>query len=283
MKKGFTMIEMLVAMALVALLLGVAVPSVMNITKSRASAELGNFNILLKKMFLKSIREQKYIRIIVDIKNGEYYAESTETPFSLIPGDDIEKVLKRNEKLLEDIEDKSDTFEGDGSHLGANTFYDIMKTKASESDEMNDYYNWENFVPPQKSIKEVLLPEYNPESKKMTLPSGLVWDKFFTYSTPVPLIREELLESQEDVNEEELSEEELAKLKRKTLAQSVIYIFPTGRVTPFYLSIAEEDGDPLFYIESDFFADTKITRGDIPEDLGDFKKMFEYSEDVEGK
>lgn len=283
MKKGFTMIEMLVAMALVALLLGVTVPSIMNITRSRASAELGSFNMMLKKMFLKSIRDHKYIRIVVDVKNGEYYAESTETPFSLIAGEDIEKVLKRNEKLLEDFEDQSDVFEGDGSHLGADTFFDIMKNKASEDDDMEDYYSWENFVPPQKSIKKIILPEYNAESKKIVLPSGLVWSKFYTYSTAEPIVREELEESQENVDEDDLSEEELATIKRKRLSQSVIYIFPTGRVTPFYLSIAEEEGDPLFYIESDFFANTKITRGDIPEDFGDFKKMFEYSEDEEGK
>lgn len=272
---GFSMIEMMVVLALIGIILGISIPAVANISRTRAGSDLGKFNAYLKKMFMKSIRKNEYIRIVVDLKSGTYWAEKTDTPFFLTSGEVIEEQQQRKNQLLEDFESKQkeiDMFEGKGGAANlANDFMSKMMMQNSEDEEsMEDFYHWENFVPERKNLKQLLKPDFETVSEKHKIDSGLQWTAFFSYHTP------EILQNESDG--EEYDDE------RKDMQVS-IYIFPQGRIEPFYLSIGEKQGETLFYISSDFFLNTKIVRGRLDEDVINVDKMRQIfdDKDEEGK
>lgn len=258
---GFTMIEVMVVLALMILLVGISVPAVSNITHSQASSELGRFNSFLKKMFAKSIRKNEYIRVVINIDSGEYWAEKTETPFFVMTGEESAEAATQNKNMLEDMEEAEQSSDSKNKNLSAaNTLFDLLKNKDSTADP--DLYNWQNFVPDKRSIKQLLKPDFTIVSEKRKIPKSLQWTAFFSYHTP------------QIITPENAGEE-------KVMA---IYIFPQGKIEPFFLAIGEagEEGETYFHIKSDFYMATKIARGGFGEEVKDIQKMFEEKEE-EGK
>jgi len=220
---------------------------------------MGKFNSYLKKMYMEAIRNNKYVRVVVDFKSGEYWGETSETGFSIYSGEKAEEAEKRRDKIVEDIEEKTDHFEGKGAAAEiSNNFFQAMKMK-EEDEDGEDFYNWENFVPPMKSVKELVKPSYTTIGKKKKINGSLDWKAFYSYHTP-----------------------EVVKLENDEKAKAEIYIFPHGKIEPFYLSIGEKDGDTLFHIKSDFFLNTLIKRGEFGEEVMELKNAFE-DKDEEGK
>lgn len=267
------MIEMLVVVALILMVASSLVIGVGSFGRFRASSDLGTFNSFLRKQFMTAVRDRLYVRIAVNFKEGAYWAESSKTPFFLSSGEQALEKRKRTEELIEKMEDKdSDPFDNMGMALGAENMIQKARLMGGDDDlDGDDFYNYENFIPDRRSIKEVLKPEFQILSDKKKFDKNLLITGFYAYHTP-------------EIVTPETMDAEVKKDKEKDTSV-YIYIFPEGRIEPFYLSLGEDDEgelDSFAYITSDMFMNIKIKPGSFEEDLPDFSELFE-DQDAEGK
>lgn len=218
---------------------------------------------------MKSVRNREYIRMTINMESGTYWSEKSETPFFLSTGETSELKKKEKDEMIERMENGkgSDPFENSGSALGIDNIMQKAKLMSNDDLENSDYYNYENFIPDRRSLKQILKPEFEKVSEDKKFSDGLVITGFFAYHTP------------ETVTQDSISEEDSEKMVH-------IYIFPEGRIEPFYLSlgeIEEEKGVVSYaYITSDMFTNTKIKPGSFEEEIVDMKRLFE-DQDAEGK
>jgi len=266
------MIEMLVVLGFMVIILGISIPAVANITRAEAVSEMGRFTTFLKKMFLSAVRNGEYLRIAVDLRSGDYWAEKTKTPFFLMTGREQEAFDQQNATLLAEYDEatKSGGSLKTGSVALAQNFFQLISMQAGDGGLADDPYHWENFVPPPRNIREILKPEFMPVSERRSLPSSLQWRQFFSYHTPEILTPEE---SDHTVGDE---------LKEKI---AYIYLFPQGRISPFYLSIGEKggDGDPFLHVAADMYFGVKVERGSFTEEVKSLISEVEADADAEGK
>lgn len=267
-RRGFTMIEMLAVLAFMVIIMGVSIPAVTNISRSEAASELGMFQAFVKKTFMQSVRRNEYLRLVVDMQSGDYWVERTETPFFLMTGQEQESYDKQNARLLEEY-DESERSLGSlkaGSSATSRSLFDLLGSQGDDTTyDADDLYHWENFVPERRNIRELLKPEYQPVSERRRVPSGLQWRQFFSYHTP-----------------EVLTPEEAEEKERKAIAY--VYFFPQGRISPFFLSIGEKEGEPILHIAVDMYLGIKIGKGELDEEVkGLVQKSIEEDADEEGK
>jgi len=268
MKKGFSLIEILVAIVIAGLVLGVAIPSITNISRSRASSEMGNFNSFLKQMFLKAMRENSYIKVNINMANGTYWAEMTKDPIGIEDAEYAEEKESKKKSLIERFSDKSLFSDEKSSSKPAKPSNSILDlSKGSSEDDDGIPFDHTSFSFKSRSVKDLLITNYKPVGEKQTIHKELFFDSFYSYHTPQPVT----VSDSEDDDEE--NKEALVSF----------FIFPEGRVEPFYISIGErESQETFFFLKSDFFLNTLIKRGSFTEDLLDFKELFK-DKDEEGK
>ncbi len=266
------MVEMLAVAAIAVLIAGLSVAGLNRFGRYQAQADMGGFNSFLRHSFMQAVRNKEYIRIAVDLERGSYWTEKSETPFYLFTGEAAAAKEEENEKLIERMESgqTSDPFAGKGSALDAGTLLEKAKLLSSKEDlENSDYYNYENFIPDRRSLKEILKPQFMKNSSEKRFSKNLVITGFFAYHTPEIVRRSDFLDSDKKGKEPKV----------------YIYIFPEGRIEPFYLSVGEttDDGEESYaYITSDMFLNIKIESGgfeDVIEDMRDLLK----DQDAEGK
>ncbi len=264
---GFSLIEMMLVLALLTMMIGITIPAVSNIGRFRATSEMGKFNAFLRNILMKSIRNNIYIRVAIDFENSSYWAEESDTPFFLMTSSEAEVLNEEREKLEEDLNSLTDPFERrEGGASDTGNFFQMMEAKQDDS-LVDDFYHWENFVPSRRDIKEIITPEFQAVSEKKKLPQGIKWKAFFSYHTP-DVMRDTDIELEKEDEEE---------------AIMFVHIFPQGRIEPFYLAVGDEDSEePIAYIESDFFMNTKISPGGFEENIENIREMFK-DEDEEGK
>jgi len=267
--RGFTMIEMMVVLAFMAIIAGVSIPAVANISRSEAASELGIFNAFMKKTFINAVRRNEYLRIAINLQSGDYWAEKTDTPFFLMTGKEQEGYEKENASLLEDYDEaeRSQSALKAGSGAAGQNFFQLLSMQGADDAAADDLYNWENFVPERRNIRELLKPEFSAVSEKRSLPSSLQWTQFFSYHTPDILTPE--------------GDEEDQKEKEK---MAYIYFFPQGRISPFFLSIGEKGEEESFlHIAADMYLGTKVQKGDFGEEVKALHTEMEEDKDEEGK
>lgn len=265
--RGFTMIEMMVVLAFMVIIAGVSIPAVANISRSEAASELGIFNSFMKKTFINSVRRNEYLRIAIDLRSGDYWSEKTETPFFLMTGKEQEVYDRQNAGLLEDYDEAeaADSTLKAGSGASGQNFFQLLSMQATDEAAADDLYNWENFVPERRNIRELLKPEFTAVSEKRSLPEALCWRQFFSYHTP------DILTHQGD---EEEQKERMA----------YIYFFPQGRISPFFLSIGEpEEEESFLHIAADMYLGVKVEKGDFGEEVKGLYAEMEEDKDAEGK
>jgi len=271
-RRGFTMIELLAVLAFMIIIAGVSIPAVANITRSEASSEIGRFGTFLKKTFLSSVRRGEYLRIAIDLRSGDYWAEKTETPFFLMTGKEQESFDRQNAALLEEYEEaeSSTSFLKEGGGASAQNFFQLLSMQATDEAMEDDLYHWENFVPAPRNIRELLKPDFTAVSEHHRLPSSLQWRQFFSYHTPEILTPDSEKEETEEVPKERMA---------------YIYLFPQGRISPFYLSIGEKESDdePFLYLGVDMYLGVKVEKGPFDEEVKRLVGEVEADNDEEGK
>ena len=266
------MVEMLAVAAIAIVIAGFSVAGVNRFGRYQAQADMGGFNSFLRHSFMQAVRNKEYIRIAVDLEKGSYWTEKSETPFYLFTGEAAAAKDEENEKLIERMESgkTSDPFAGKGSALGAENLIEKVKLLSSQEDlENSDYYNYENFVPDRRSLKQILKPEFTKNSGEKKFSKGLIITGFFAYHTTRVVKRGDFLDSGSRGKEPKV----------------YIYIFPEGRIEPFYLSIGEEndDGEESYaYITSDMFLNIKIESGGFEDVIEDMRELLK-DQDAEGK
>ncbi len=274
-KKGFSMIEIMVVLVVIALAIGITIPALSNVSRFKAKAEMGKFNAFLSKMFMKSIRKNLYIRIVIDLESNSYYAEKSKEPFSLISGDEAASYNETLKNLQEKMDSQEDDLFKDKktSLINKKNLFSLLSAK-NEDEDIDDIYNWENFIPPRQDIRDLFIPAFEKLGKKHKLPSDVKWISFYSYHLP-KIVTNDFINSEDQTDEEE-------KENNQSDRFMYVYIFPQGRIEPFYLSIGETSGKAIAYIQSDFFDKTKISPGNFGDEVEKIKKMFEYK-DEEGK
>ncbi len=82
-QRGFTLIEMVIAILIVAMITGAALPMVNRLTnvnqKAAAQKIVGN----IKYLYDRAVLERVYIRLVFDLDQNIYWSESTKDPFFL--------------------------------------------------------------------------------------------------------------------------------------------------------------------------------------------------------
>lgn len=266
------MIEMLVVVAVIVMVASSIVVGVGSFGRFRASSDLGTFNSFVRSEFMKAVRDRQYIRIAVSMEDGAYWSEISETPFFISSGEKTLEIKERTEEMIEKMESgkSSDPYENMGAALGADSIFQKAKLMGSEGDlENDDLYNYENFIPDRRSIREVLKPEFEAGAEKRKFNKNLIVTAFYAYHTPEIVTPDTL---KEDADKE----------KDRNM---YVYIFPEGRIEPFYLSLGKDDEGELFtyaFIASDMFLNIKIKPGSFEEEVQDFTDLFE-DQDAEGK
>ena len=271
-RSGFSMVEMLAVAAIAIVIAGFSVAGVNRFGRYQAQADMGGFNSFLRYSFMQAVRNKEYVRLVVDLEKGSYWTEKSPTPFYLFTGEAAAAKEEENAKLIERMENgkTSDPFAGKGMALDAETLIQKAKLLSSEEDlENSDYYNYENFVPDRRSLKEILKPEFTKNSSEKKFSKNLIVTGFFAYHTPDVVKRSDFLDSESKNKEPKV----------------FIYIFPEGRIEPFYLSLGEEtsDGEESFvYITSDMFLNVKIESGSFEDEIEDMRDLLK-DQDAEGK
>lgn len=270
MKKapGFSMIEMLAVVALVIVVAGISVAGVNSFGRYKASTDLGSFNSFLRYNFMQAVRNNYYLRIAIDMETGKYWSEKSETPFFLSTGEKYEAEKKEKEEMIERMESGmgSDPFENTGAGLSVSNIMEKARLLGNDDLDNSDYFNYENFIPDRRSLKQILKPEFETVSEVKNFSDTLIITGFFAYHTSEIITRDIIGDN-----------------KMESVVH--IYIFPEGRIEPFYLSLGEEtdEGEQSFaYISSDMFINTKISSGGFEDVVTDMMDLFE-DQDAEGK
>jgi len=268
-KPGFSMIEMLVVLAIIIMIMGISVAGIGNFGRFKASTDLGAFNSFMRAGFMSSVRTGDYYRIAVDMLKGEYWLESSDTPFFISKGDRYEERKKEADETIERIEraEKSDIFNREtGQAIGVDNFFQRAQLLSEGGIDADEYYHYENFIPDRRSIREILKPGFAKASETKKFSDNLIPTSFFAYHTPEIITNDYILD----------------KKGEKTV---YIYIFPQGRIEPFYLGLGEigDDGAVTFaHITSDMFLNIKINAGDFGDEVKIIQDVLD-DQDAQGR
>lgn len=82
-RRGFTIIEMIVALLIVSLLMGIAVVGVGSLTHAGLRSDAGRLAGAIRYVFTLSAAQNKYYRLVISIDDGRYWAEYSDNPFLL--------------------------------------------------------------------------------------------------------------------------------------------------------------------------------------------------------
>ena len=265
--KGFSLIEMMAVLVLLAMTIGIAVPAISSIGRTRASGELQRLSVFVRKNLMHAMQTNVTVRVVINLTDGKYWAEESTDPVVLYSTtEDSEEASHLEELVEEEIKRMGDDpFEGKGGADGkVDTYFDMMSAKADDENLEEDFFNWENFVPQRIDIRTLIKPQFSPIGKEYTINDTLMFTEFFSYQSVD-------VKTPDDAGEKEGP------------AQVSVYLFSSGKVEPFFLAIGDKDGHPISHLSVDFFMRSKIKPGGIGEDARGIKDAFKEDEDAEGK
>lgn len=265
--KGFSLIEMLAVLVLLAMTIGIAIPAISSIGRTRASGELQRLSVFVRKNLMHAMQKNVTIRVVINMTDGKYWAEESTDPVVLYSTTDDDMAESRLDELVEEQIKRmgDDPFEGQGGADGkVDTYFDMMSAKAEDENLDEDFYNWENFVPQRVDLRALIKPSFTPLGKEYSISDSLLFTEFFSY------------QSIEVVTPQDGDEE-------GGPAQVAVYLFSSGKVEPFFLAIGDDSGRSFSHLSVDFFMKSKIKPGGIGEDAKSIKNAFREDEDAEGK
>ncbi len=165
-KAGFTLIEMIISLLIVAILMGASIPlvnSMANVYQKTAAQKMaGN----IKFLYDRAILERIYIRLVIDLDSGQYWAESTKDPFFL-----SQKPLTVEEGAIV-IEEDDDEEEEDQPLFDNEILFD--------DPENYKWQGWSDFANKFKKKKAAFSTYQTDLSKRTSLPKEV---KFFGVHT----------------------------------------------------------------------------------------------------
>ncbi|MCK5808616.1 type II secretion system protein [bacterium] len=265
--KGFSLIEMMAVLVLLAMTISIAVPAISSIGRTRASGELQRFSVFVRKNLMYAMQKNVTVRVVINLTDGKYWAEESSDPVVLYSTTEDSVEASHLEELVEEEIKRQgdDPFEGKGGADGkVDTYFDMMSAKAEDEDLEEDFFNWENFVPQRIDIRTLIKPQFSPIGKEYSINDSLLFTEFFSYQSVE-------VKTPDDASE------------KTGPAQVAVYLFSSGKVEPFFLAIGDSSGRSFSHLSVDFFMKSKIKPGGIGEDAQKIKNAFSEDEDAEGK
>lgn len=139
---GFTLIEVLVVIGLIALIMAAAIPTLNVSTKAAIGDSAREFASLVRSTYDESVLTGQIYRVVVDIEHDQYWAEVGKKGFLLRTAEQEEERLKRERQL--DDETKKKLKEKEGFSMAARLtkakkklprgihFTDVQTTRSKE-------------------------------------------------------------------------------------------------------------------------------------------------------
>lgn len=94
-ERGFTLVEIMVVVALIVLIMGIAIPSVLNVGRISSNAAIRGIATTLKETYNSTMVKGRVHRVVWDIENGEYWVEEGPATILLDTDESREKEKRR--------------------------------------------------------------------------------------------------------------------------------------------------------------------------------------------
>ncbi len=138
---GFTLIEVMVAIMVVALIATIGVKGFRSVTKSNLREATAHFSGAIRYMFDRASITGKYQRLVIDLNEGQYWAEQSDDKFyAPNQAETVSEQRKREEKEAAADEDERKRQEkqrelyssGSSSSSSAATSFDMSKLEVGD-------------------------------------------------------------------------------------------------------------------------------------------------------
>jgi len=115
---GFTLLEVLIVVAIVALMSGLAAAGFRSVTKSQLRADAAQLSGAMRYLFDRASTTGKMYRLVLDLDNQKYFAETSDDRF-FMPGEpeselQIQKRLEREKQEDDEAKKKADLASSSG-------------------------------------------------------------------------------------------------------------------------------------------------------------------------
>ncbi len=187
-RRGFTLIEMVVAVFIVAMIFAISIPTINNMTRVHMRTAANKLAGNLKYLYDRAVLEKVYIRLVFDLDEGVYYPESTPDRFFLRkdPLDVEEGIAVTPEEELEEEEEEDSIFD----RLFSDNLLGINPEPDEEDEEFGPSTNWSGWNDFAKRFKKkkAEFGGYQSElSKKEKLPEGVAIYRMYTPGLKEPV------------------------------------------------------------------------------------------------
>ncbi|HXJ19629.1 MAG TPA: prepilin-type N-terminal cleavage/methylation domain-containing protein [Polyangia bacterium] len=137
---GFTLIEVMVALMVVALIATIGVKGFRSVTKSNLREATAHFSGAIRYMFDRASITGKYQRLVIDLNEGRYWPEQSDDKFyAPNQAETVADQRKREEKEAEADEDEQkrqekqrDLYNSSSSSSSAATSFDMSKLEIGD-------------------------------------------------------------------------------------------------------------------------------------------------------
>jgi general secretion pathway protein H len=124
-QRGISLIELLVALAIVALLLGVVTVSLNDLFETNLKKTTARLGSTLKYLYNKSVTERLYLRVVFDLDKKTYWVESTNEVYVINP--EVEQKIA--EEGFEEAEKDGEKEKKEDSHFSKDESYLLKPIK----------------------------------------------------------------------------------------------------------------------------------------------------------
>ncbi|RJO65674.1 MAG: type II secretion system protein [Myxococcales bacterium] len=175
--RGFTLIEMVIALMIVALVTGAAVPTINSLTGATMRSAALKLSGNIKYLYDRAILEQVYVRLVFDFEQNVYWSEVTKDPLFL--SQKPQTVEEGAVVVEEEEEDEDELFDLEDQTL----FNDVL----TNDQQQFKWGGWADFAAKFKK-KKPEFSEYRTElTMKTELPKGVRLYRVATQSVEEPV------------------------------------------------------------------------------------------------
>ncbi len=169
LRRGFTLLELIVVMLVVGLLMGVSIPAISSALDVKKKAAAQKISANIKYLYDRAVLERVYIRLVFDLDNGTYYPESTSDPFFLRekPQEVVDGVVQ------EEDEDEDKEFSRSMRSSSASELFNNQESYLFDDPGRMKWQGWEDFAKKYKKKKAEFKGYTAQLSQKVTLPPSV--------------------------------------------------------------------------------------------------------------
>lgn len=114
LRSGFTLVEVLVVLAIMGLMMGIMVVSMGTTTTSKLKKVASHINALSQYLYNESAVKKEYHRLVIDFSENRYWVESSSKPFQISDtalGEEKQEDRKEKDQKEEMLADEGASFQ----------------------------------------------------------------------------------------------------------------------------------------------------------------------------